>query len=213
LKYTDFVNMHANKKILVCGTGASVKAVPKEFIENHITIATNDFCRLGIKIDYLVFGDRIKAMRHDPFNVENNRAHYIKNFDAKYLFVHNYKENINHINEDLQDRVIDARCNELLNEGVYSRLTPYHSNNSGFMAATIAITMGAAKIGLIGIDFHGYHAFGKKHPNYLLSTPDRIRRANKDYKNLSNIWKEVGIYNLNSFSKITTLPKIDYKEF
>ncbi|HXD91878.1 MAG TPA: hypothetical protein VNX01_01625 [Bacteroidia bacterium] len=191
MRFTDFKNIHAGKKIIVAACGASSFEL-KETYKNFITLGVNDISSV-FDPDYLLILDPKESFAKSVYkgtwqHVENTKAKYIftilENLEVpehkRILFEYGERENTNFEN------------------GVIG-----HTANSPYAACLIAAYMGATKIGLIGVDFTENRISGKMRHD-LLGT---LWKMNAEYENLAKSLCSKGtqLVNLSPVSNITSL--------
>ena len=191
MKFSDFKNIHAGKKIIVSGCGASAFEL-KETYKNFITLGVNDISSV-FHPDYLLILDSKESFAKPVYK---GTWQYVENTKAKYIFT---------ILEDLEVPQHKRICfpygereNTDFEDGVIG-----HTANSPYAACLIAAYMGAAKIGLIGVDFTENRISGKMRHD-LIGT---LWRMNAEYENLAKSLHSKGIelVNLSPVSNITSL--------
>ena len=191
MRFIDFKNIHAGKKIIVAGCGASSFEL-KETHKNFITIGVNDISRV-FHPDYLVELDSKESFSKPVYK---GSWQYVESTEAKYIFT---------ILEDLQVPENKRICfpygereNTNFEHGVIG-----HTANSPYVACLIAAYMGATKIGLIGVDFTEDRISGKMRHD-LLGT---LWKMNAEYESLAKslCGKGIELVNLSRLSNITSL--------
>src|SRR5262249_38212853 len=129
-----FPTSHAGEPVVVCGCGSSLASLADP--DRFVTIGVNDVGRL-FPPDYLVVLNPRSQFRGDRF-------HYVEHSQAKALFTH-LNLGIKHphtVRFNLGQRGgVDLSNPRALN---YSRNSPY-------VAACLALHMGAKHIGVIGV--------------------------------------------------------------
>jgi len=200
-KLEDFINIHEGEKIIVCGTGMSLK----EFVPNSsefITIGVNDIGRL-FHPTYLLITDH-------PNRFHGKRKEVVVNRKAKFMFtpikLWRLKTPSKKVMFDLGVRGIKNLHKDNLLD---------HFFCSPYPATILAHKMGAKHIGLIGVDFTPGHVYAPKDGAHMLMRLGKLNKINDAFSTLSNVLKEKGtaLYNLSKNSKLTKIPKITLDEF
>lgn len=193
---TSFRNIHAGGSIVVCGCGESLNTLTTP--EHFVTIGVNDVGR-KFDPDYLVVVDPPEAFKGDRF-------HYVKSSRARVFFTQRSDLGIDHPNM-VRFRLgakdgTDFSDPEVLN---YSVTTPY-------VALCLAVHMGAASIGLIGIDFTDHHFFG---PTGRHNWTPYIETIDAQFDHLCRAAVARGsrVFNLSERSRLTAAPKMTLDTF
>src|SRR5579859_2156211 len=197
--FASFKGIHRGETLIVCGCGESLNdfAHPECFT----TIGVNDVGR-RFHPNYLVVVDPKGKIKEDRFC-------YVETSKAEYLFTQHKDLGVPHQNivrfELHKREEPDFTDPNMLH---YTTL-PLPST---YFALSLAVHMGATRIGLIGIDFSENHFFARtgKPPlaNYLASINERFLQ-------LSSVLRELGVevFNLSCKSLITAFPKMPMEEF
>lgn len=185
--FGDYENRHEGETILVCGCGRSLSLLGEP--ERFVTIGVNDVGRM-FHPDYLVILNTPRQFRGDRFD-------YVKNSRAGALFTHL------HLPVD-HPRVVSFHLGSRGGTAPGDGSLP-HTRNSPYLAANLARYMGAARIGLIGVDFTHDHFWGDtgRHP-----LDRETVRINQEYRRLAEAFAAAGIelVNLSPFSRLDSLP-------
>ncbi|MEM7051201.1 MAG: glycosyltransferase [Acidobacteriota bacterium] len=191
--FADFRGRHAGASIVVCGCGRSLLDLPEK--PGVLTLGVNDVGR-HFTPDYLV-------VLNPPRQFSEGRYRWVLESAAQAVFsqldVAHPKRVAFHLGRrggvavEEPDRV------------------PY-TRNSPYVAACIAAHLGAARIGLIGVDFTDHHFFGDTGRHELAREVSVIDRQ---YGRLAEHLAQGGVelVNLSSESRLASLPKIPLKEF
>lgn len=188
-RFADFQQRHAGESILVCGCGSSLNQLQEA--EHYITIGVNDIGR-KFHPDYLVVlngRQQFTAERFAP----------IAGSRAQAVFTH-LQLGIDHPNVVRfllgQRGGVDVSATDSL---------PY-TRNSTYVAACLALFMGAKRIGLIGVDFTDHHFFAHTGRHGLTGEIARIRQ---EYARLEDACTRQGVelVNLSETSAVDTLPR------
>lgn len=149
-QFVEFAkNRHTNSRILVMGTGPSIKEIPTTILDQNITIGCNGIGKLYSPTYYVICDPFIYGIHKDVFL----RSHSYKILSAftkgecdRFVY---YKEK----------NLIGLSKNEL-----------FSGSNTGFFMLSIAYLMGATEIYLLGFDgysqskgFHCYNDEGIEH--------------------------------------------------
>jgi GT2 family glycosyltransferase len=192
----SFQGVHSGGKIVVCGCGVSLKDLERP--QRFVTIGVNDVGRL-FQPNYLLVVDPPKRFKGDRFQ-------YVETSQSEYLFTQLTDLPVPHKN------IVNFRLGK--KDGVdfsdvnvmhYSVVTPY-------MALYLAAYMGAADIGLMGVDFTDHHFFGETGPHEW--TP-YVSNIDLQFRRLGTALLERGtrVFNLSRVSRLTAFPKMDLDTF
>jgi len=192
----SFRNAHAGGSIIVCACGESLNTLAQP--ERFITIGVNDVGR-KFDPDYLVVVDPPEAFGGDRF-------HYVKTSRAGAFFTQRTDLGIDHPNI-VQFRLGTKDGTDLSDPDVlnYSVTTPY-------VALCLALHMGAANIGLIGIDFTDNHFFGPTGPHNWAAYVETID-AQFDRLCRAAFAHGTRVFNLSERSRLTAAPKMTLETF
>lgn len=192
----DFKDAHRGASIVVCGCGQSLRLLERP--ERFVTIGVNDVGRLFTP-DYLV-------VLNPPSQFSGDRFRYVASSEAKALFTH------------LADLPVSHPNRVLFRLGTYGgtdfstadRL--HYTQNSPYLAACLAVHMGARRIGLLGVDFSEEHFFGHTGPHALAGQLDQI---NRQYARLAEACRGRGVelVNLSPLGRLTALPRMSLVGF
>lgn len=186
---------HAGARMLVLGCGASLSQLPRDLA--GLTVGVND-CARHVAPTYLcVLNPR------SQFPAERVRA--IAEAPSAALFTHL------DLGRTLAPQVrfrLGARKG--LDWAVPGRL-PY-TRTSVYVALALALRMGAAEIGLLGVDFTDDHFFGPTGPHALTRRLDEI---DAEFAALARAATAAGrtIVNLSAESRLTAFPRADLGPF
>ena len=190
-----FHNIYAGKTIVVCGCGESLNefACPKRFI----TIGVNDVER-RFTPDYLVVVNPREQFSGDRFR-------YVENSRAKFLFTH--------LNLGLaRPNIVKFRLGAFGGVEFGDCGVLHYTHNSPYVALCLAAQMGAARIGLIGVDFTPDHFFARTGTHPLAP---RMEAIDAQYRALNAALRARGVevVNLSRASRLTAFPKRDMAAF
>jgi hypothetical protein len=186
---------HAGASILVCGCGTSVLTLPRD--AGMTTIGVND---IGRRFDptYLV-------VVNPPGQFRDGRFRFVRESRAQALFTQ----------LDLgpvAPPVVRFRLGSFGGTDPGDDGTLHYTQNSPYVAVCLAAHMGAARIGLLGVDFTDHHFFAAtgRHP---LSA--RLREIDEQYARLHAALRRRGIelVNLSETSRLESLPKAPLHEW
>jgi GT2 family glycosyltransferase len=192
----SFQNVHCGEKILVCGCGVSLRDFRRP--DQFVTIGVNDVGRL-FHPKYLLVVDPRARFKDDRF-------HYVETSQAEYLFTQLTDLGVPHPN------IVNFRLGakdgvDFSNPNVihYSVVTPY-------MALYLAAHMGAATIGLIGVDFTDHHFFGDTGQHAWSA---HVADIDEQFRRLGAVIAGRGtrVFNLSRVSRLTAFPKMDLDTF
>ncbi|HEU4883648.1 MAG TPA: hypothetical protein VFT45_15415, partial [Longimicrobium sp.] len=186
-RLSAFKDRHSGETIIVCGCGASLNALPDP--GRHVTIGVNDVGRL-FDPTYLVVVNPRNQFKADRFR-------FVEQSGARALFTQ----------LDL-GRVRPPVVRFKL--GKYGGTDPagadalHYTQNSPYVAVCLAAHMGAARIGLIGVDLTDHHFFAATGRHSLAG---RLREIDAQYGKLAAALAGRGIelVNLSPVSLLTSL--------
>lgn len=191
----DFRDYHSGETLLVCGCGSSLPTVvsPGRFI----TIGVNDVGRL-FQPDYLV----VLNPRHQ---FSGDRFRYVEESRAKAIFTQ-LSLGLRH------PHVVPIRLGRRGGIDFGDSSILHYTRNSPYLAVCLAMHMGAARIGVIGVDFTDNHFFAATGRHSLSGEFEQIDR---EYHRLADACARQGIeiLNLSSLSRLTAFPKIAPEQF
>jgi hypothetical protein len=193
----EFMNIHKDKKILVCGCGMSLEKI-RSCHQDYITIGVNDVPAM-FDPTYLLVTDH-------PQRFYGDRKELVQNSKAKFLFtcVKGWRHP-NLVYFELGSRELKNLDNDS---------TIDHFLNSPYVAVSLAYKMGAKHIGLIGVDFTDGHFYNKSDGSHPLVKANYLRRLNSAYQVMARELEKRGtsLYNLSEESKIE-IPKLSLEKF
>src|SRR5271166_3408413 len=192
----SFRDVHLGASIVVCGCGSSLNALTQP--GHFITIGVNDVGRL-FQPDYLVVVDPSERFKGDRFD-------YVRSSQAKYLFTQLDNLDVPHpkfVRFALGTKDgIDFSNPDVLH---YNVVTPY-------VALCLAIHMGAANIGLIGVDFTNDHFFAPTGPHewtpHVAAIDHQLGCVSR-----AALARGVRVFNLSPISRLTSLPRMPVETF
>jgi hypothetical protein len=192
----SFKDLHRGAPILVCGCGSSLNELHHP--ERFITIGVNDVGR-RFDPDYLVVVDPVQQFQGDRF------AH-VRASRARYLFTQRSDLDLPHpaiVRFRLGEKEgTDCSDPDVLHYGV---VTPY-------VAICLAAQMGAATIGVIGVDFTDHHFFGPTGPHpwapHLAVVDEQFYRLGA-----ALLAQGVRVFNLSPASRVTAFPRLSQAAF
>ena len=185
--FADFRGRHRDETIVVCGCGVSLTQFRRP--ERFVTIGVNDIGRLFTP-DYLVVVNERRQFTQDRYvHVEQSQAKAVfSQFDLTH------------------PRAVRFRLGSRGGTSSPDADTLDYTNNSPYVAVNLARHMGAARIGLIGVDFDDDHFFGStgRHP-----LAGQLAQIDQEYALLSAACRAEGVefVNLSPNSRLTSLPR------
>ena len=191
----DFRNRHQGSTIVVCGCGESLNELTEP--SRFITIGVNDVGR-RFHPDYLVVVNPRSQFSGDRFS-------YVESSTSSYLFTQ--------LDLDLaRENVIRFNLGTHGGTDLSDPNVLHYTQNSPYVALCLAVHMGAARIGLIGVDFTNHHFFGPTGRHALTS---QLATIDKQYKSLYEAIRERGVevVNLSRNSRLTAFPKMSLTDF
>lgn len=182
---------HAGETLIVCGCGPSLNTLPLP--PGAVTIGVNDIGR-RFDPDYLVVVNR-------PQQFVGDRFEFVRGSRAKALFTQ----------LDLgavAPPVVRFRLGRFGGTEPEGGDALHYTQNSPYVAVQLAAWMGAARIGLVGVDFTEHHFFGAtgRHP-----LAPRLAEIDGQYGRLHAALARRGIelVNLSAESRLASLPKAE----
>jgi hypothetical protein len=191
----EYRNLHAGETFLVCGCGVSLSQVtaPHRFI----SIGVNDVGRL-FQPDYLV-------VLNSKHQFAGDRFRYVEESRARAIFTQ-LPLGLRH------PRVVHIRLGRRAGTDDADPEALHYTRNSPYLAVCLAMHMGAARIGLIGIDFTDHHFFAQtgRHP-----LTREFFQIDREYQELARAAERRGveIVNLSAESRLTAFPKTSPEDF
>lgn len=192
---TAFAGRHEGEAVVVCGCGRSLGLIKRP--QPWVTIGVNDVGR-AFDPTYLVVVNPLA-----DFPIE--RAEYVRRSRARFVFSQLALEGLSaplvrFALGRFGGTVVEA-------DGVF-----HYTANSPYVAVNLAAYMGAARIGLIGVDFVDGHFFGDTGPHTLSGS---VARVDGEYAELRRALRERGIdlVNLSPVSRIASLPRVEIGTF
>ena len=196
-RLADYRDAHAGETILVCGCGVSLNHLPADVALT--TIGVND---VGRRFDptYLVVLNPRGQFQGDRFrHVEASRAMAL--FSQLDLGLPRGRGG----RETVRFRLGRRGGTDLspLDTLPFTRNSPY-------VALCLALYMGAARVGVLGVDFTDHHFFADtgRHP-----LARGLSRIDDEYRALAAAHGDREIVNLSAESRLTALPKADLDRF
>jgi glycosyltransferase involved in cell wall biosynthesis len=186
---------HSGAKFVVCGCGGSLSGF--EPPPGTVTIGVNDMGR-AFDPDYLL-------VLNGPAQFSAERFRHIRDSGARAIF--------SHLDLGLAPgRVVRFRLGRMGGTDAPPPGRLHHARNSPYAAVHLAVLMGAARIGLIGVDFTDDHFFSATGPHALARSLPRI---DAEYAALAGAMEARGILlaNLSPISRITSLPRMPITAF
>ncbi len=185
-----FAGGRPGASIVVCGCGPSLRELvePSRFI----TIGVNDVGRL-FDPTYLVVVNPRSQFKADRFRS-------IEQSNAEALFTQ----------LDLgpvRPPVVRFRLGQYGGTADAGSQVLHYTQNSPYVAVSLAVLLGATRIGLIGVDFTDHHFFAATGRHSLAG---RLREIDAEYGRLAAALQARGIalVNLSETSRLTSLPKV-----
>jgi hypothetical protein len=191
----DYRDVHRGGTIVVCGCGVSLSQLTRP--EQFVTIGVNDVGRL-FQPNYLVVLNPRGQFSRDRFQ-------YVEQSGASAIFTQ-LNLGISHPN------IVRFRLGRRGGVDVADADSLPYTRNSPYVAACLAMYMGASRIGILGVDFTRDHFFAKTGTHVL---ERELNVIDNEYKRLYEACAAAGIelFNLSDVSRLTSLPKISLDEF
>jgi len=189
--FAQYRDRHRGASIVVCGCGESLPLLKQP--ERWLTIGVNDVGR-HFTPDYLVVVNERRQFSRD-------RYQHVERTQAKAVFTQLAQLELP------QARVVRFRLGRRGGVGRADADTLHYSNNSPYVAVQLARHLGAARIGLVGVDFGEQHFFGVtgRHP---LAT--QLPQIDREYAALAQSCRDDGVelVNLSPTSRLAALPRM-----
>lgn len=184
----DYRDAHRGADILVCGCGPSLSQL--ESPAAHLSIGVNDVGRLFDPTYLVVLNPRAQF--------KADRYRYVESSNARALFTQLDTGSV-------RPPVVRVRLGRYGGVGDAWDALDY-TQNSPYVAVCLAAYMGAARIGLIGVDFTDHHFFAATGRHPLAA---RLGEIDAQYGRLHAALAARGIalYNLSSVSRLRSLPR------
>jgi hypothetical protein len=194
---SDFMGVHRDEKIIVCGCGTSLPDI-LPYKDEFITIGVNDVPEL-FNPTYLLVTDS-----PNRFNLKRQRI--VNNSKSRGLFTC--------VKGWSHPRQVHFELGKKSLVNLDSPTTIDHFLNSPYVAANLAYKMGAKHIGLLGVDFTDGHFYNTRDGLHPLSTSIYLDKVNSSYQTLRITLADRGVtlYNLSQISRVE-IPKITIEEF
>lgn len=194
-RLSDFHNRHQGENVVVCGCGPSALELGQPL--DAITIGVNDVGRL-FDPTYLLVVDPRGQFKGDRFR-------YVESSRARVIFTP----------QDLRLQHPHVVRFKLGRRGGTDFSDPDMlpcAKNSPYVAVCLAVHMGAARIGLIGVDFTKDHFFGPTGPHPLCG---KLKVIDREYARLAEALAKRGVelVNLSQQSRLKSLPKASCDTF
>lgn len=182
--------LHPGADILVCGCGPSLLEL--EDPARHITIGVNDVGRLFDPIYLVVLNPRAQF--------KGDRFRYVVDSKARALFTQLDLGTV-------KPPVVRFRLGQYGGTGAGADDALDYTQNSPYVAVCLAARMGAARIGLVGVDFTDHHFFAATGRHSLSG---RLKDIDAQYGRLSAALAARGIalVNLGAASRLRSLQKM-----
>ncbi len=191
----DYRDAHRGGSIVVCGCGVSLSQLTRP--QDFVTIGVNDVGRL-FQPNYLVVLNPRAQFSRDRFQ-------YVEQSGASAIFTQ-LNLGVTHPN------IVRFRLGRRGGVDVADPDTLPYTRNSPYVAACLAMYMGAKRIGIIGVDFTRDHFFAKTGTHVL---ERELSVIDNEYKRLYEACaaQDIELFNLSDVSRLTAMPKIPLEEF
>jgi hypothetical protein len=192
----DFRDLHRGQTVVVCGCGESLNRLEQP--ERFVTIGVNDVGR-RFTPDYLVVLNPRSQFTGDRFR-------YIETSRAKALFTQLADLGVPH------PRVVRFRLGRYGGTDLSAADVLHYTRNSPYVAIGLAVHMGAARIGVLGVDFTENHFFAPTGVHHLARNLGQI---DAEYARLASACRDRGIeiVNLSPTSRLTAWPRGTLEDF
>ncbi len=191
--FASYRDRHRGQDIVVCGCGESAKLLARP--DRFVTIGVNDIGRLFTP-DYLVVVNERRQFAADRYvHVERSRAWAV--FSQLEL---------------AHPRLVPFRLGRRGGTDRGDGTSLHYTRNSPYVAVGLARHLGAARIGLLGVDFAEGHFFGAtgRHP-----LAGQLAQIDREYGALAQACRDDGVelVNLSPASRLTSLPRMTLDEW
>ncbi|MCZ6689746.1 MAG: hypothetical protein O7H41_09095 [Planctomycetota bacterium] len=195
MKLVDFIGIHEGASIVVCGCGESLN----DFVqpERFVTIGVNDIGR-RFQPDYLIVLNPLHQ-----FSPE--RLPYIERSQSRSIFTH--------LDLKLQhSALVKVKLGTYGGTSFSDPPVLHYTQNSPYPALCLAMHMGAARIGLIGVDFTENHFYAETGRHSLAG---QLPSIDEEYRRLGEAARNRGVdvYNLSRKSRLSAFPSMTVDEF
>ena len=192
---SDYRDRHKGASVIVAGCGRSAAALSPR--PDAVIIGVNDIGRL-VDPDYLVILNPPEQFRGDRYaHVRATRARAVfACLDLPFAHPRKVRIPLGPRGGTAPDSAGRLPC----------------TRNSPYVALMLARLMGAARIGLIGVDFTDDHFFAASGPHPLTR---ELRRIDAEYRAAAETARKAGVevVNLSAESRLTALPRMDLDAF
>ena len=192
-RFADYRDRHRGEAIVVCGCGASLKQLQRP--ERFVTIGVNDVGRLFTPDYLIVVNERRQFTPERYVHVEQSQA---KAVFSQLELAH--------------PRAVRFKLGRRGGTDRPDADTLHYANNSPYVAVNLARHMGAARIGLIGVDFADDHFFSVtgRHP-----LAGQLPQIDREYAALAAACRTEGValVNLSPMSRLQCLPRMAIEDW
>jgi ADP-heptose:LPS heptosyltransferase/SAM-dependent methyltransferase len=196
LSLSAFRDRHRGETIIVCGCGRSLNDLPEP--AHYVTIGVND---VGRRFDptYLV-------VVNPPGQFTGGRFRHVAESRARFLFT--CRDDLGAVRPDL----VRFPLGRFGGTDFDQPDVLHYAQNSPYVALCLAARMGAARIGLIGVDFTEDHFFAQTGPHPLAA---QLTTIDRQYAALGHALRPRGVtvVNLSAQSRLTAFPKVAVGDF
>ncbi len=191
-----FRDWHRGETIIVCGCGRSLNDLPHPV--PCLSIGVND---AGRRFDptYLV-------VVNPPQQFSGDRFRYVAQSRARFLFTQRTDLGI------VRPEIVRFHLGRLGGTDFADDDVLHYAQNSPYVALCLAAHMGAARIGLIGVDFTEHHFFAATGAHPLAG---QLTTIDRQYAALGRALQVRGIevVNLSAHSRLMAFPKVSPADF
>lgn len=211
IDFSRFIDIHKGAKAIILGLGTSTNDVIREDLSGIITIGVNDIGAVYTP-KYLLTLDTPSRL-DQSMGGRIKRATTVANTNSDYLFTLDYIKEWEAV-ESLNGRVVGMKLGGRRLANIDDATVFDFSSNSPYVAAILAFRMGCTKVGLAGVDFTDHHCHVNDGMHELVRN-GRLQEIDLDYSNLVVALSKRGceLYNLSEISMLTSIPKINVREF
>lgn len=207
---TDYKHSHKGQPCLVCGTGDSIKELTPEIRDKFVLISVNAFESVtSFSPDYLVILDRLDySIKHNPqWIIDKLDAIYRTKCESVFTVRDVFLTDVEGVFKGFACRnVIKIKTAKMKGawESVFDSGVLPQSYTSAITACGLAMFMGFAQIGFLGVDMKG-------HPQL----EQHAKTIDQSFEKLLTFARSKGIelVNLSKDSLIELVPKYSLNEF
>jgi hypothetical protein len=203
-KWNQIQGMRKGAEVWIVGSGPSLKGFDFSRLAGKFTIALNHTIEDFPQASALLFGDKV-FLKHTPFNLASYKG---------LIFAGEYTQDTPAVKsiKDNSNVFIFTPCKGSPAPSWKHGL--FHPCSAGVFALNLAIIMDAAKIYLLGLDYHyedgDMHYYGDRYPHHRKYAEEKFNRKAMKFRFFEE-WKD-RIINCSPTSIITEFKKVALDE-